>query len=311
MRYVDSNFEALRGGLMNLVEYTYIDENRLNSYVEQIRSPNTTDKVPNLKWSISLLGPAVEGSQASIIRLLTNSEKINTLLDYLKKHKSLGDGRFSGRNAFAPDANEFRLETCTAIKTFIPPVKPEVLAPDFSDWPEDYLPLIKDDPLESIRQRQRLHARERELARARETLAGFKGLSIWISDQHHAGLSNPEKRGQLYLVVGFPMDDVNNFGTRSAYSAFSGLMHELEDELSKSVLRDVLAQSNDPTSKFQKSFLANPINALRSYGAHVDAPRKITTLYRVRDAVLYKDPQKDEESIATIGYPIYIAAEGF
>lgn len=298
---------------MSLAEYLYVDDRRLDKYVEQIGSLITYDKVPIWTATLSLLGPAAEGTQQRTGRPLRQSEKINRLLDYLKKHDLLAEGRFTGRNAFTHNAKMFRLETCLAVKTFIPPATPETLAPKESEWVEDYFPLAKEDPLDALKRKQRLQKKEREraLARAREAIADFSGLNIWISDHRHAGPSNPEKSGQLFLIVGFPKDDVNSIDAWSAYSAFTGLRNELASELAKSVLHNVAHESDNPTSEFQQSFLADPLKSLRSLGARVGDWREITTLYRVRDAILYKELGESAESIATVGYPIYIAATSF
>ena len=297
---------------MSLVEPLYVDERRLDTYVDQIGSPITyTDKIPIWKAALNLLGPSAEVTQQRTGRVRTRPEKIKYLLDHLTKHDLLDQGRFTGREAFSPNAKLFRLETCWAVKTLIPPATPESLIAQEPDWSDDYFPLPKEDQLEALKRRQfQKKERERSLARAREAIAGYSGLNIWFSDRHHIGSSNPEKTGQLFLMVGFAKDDVNSIDAWSAYSAFTGLRNELAGLMAKSVLHSVADQSDNPTSEFQQRFLADPLSSLRSFGAQVGNWREIRTLYRVRDAILYKEPD-DAESIATIGYPIYIEAIGF
>jgi hypothetical protein len=233
-------------------------------------------------------------------------------MDYLEQNDLLDQGRPTGRGALSPDAKMFRLETCWAVKTFIPPAAPENLIAQEPEWDDEFFPRgLKENPLEAIKREQRRQSRERSLARAREAIAGFGGLNIWFSDQHQTGPSHPQESDQLFLIVGFPKDDVNTIHAWSAYSAFTGLTSELAGLMAKTVLHSVADQSNNPTSKFQQSFLADPVNSLRSLGAQVAAPRKIRTLYRVRQAVLHKLPDDSAESIATIGYPIFIDAAGF
>src|ERR1041384_1203717 len=181
---------------MSLEEYLYVDDRRLDKYVEQIGSLIIYDKVPIWTAKLSLLGPAAEGTQQRTGRPLRQSEKIKRLLDHLKKYDLIAEGRFTGRNAFTPNAKMFRLETCWAVKTFIPPATPATLATKESEWVEDYFPLPKEDPTDALKRKQRLQ--KNALARAREAIADFSGLNIWISDHRHAGPSNPEKRGQLF-----------------------------------------------------------------------------------------------------------------
>jgi hypothetical protein len=219
------------------------------------------------------------------------------------------------KKIFSADDQMFRLETCSAIKAFIPPLTPEsMIEPDLEGLVDELsFSSPKDDPQTAARRRAALKAnlRKQELARARATLTGFDGLNIWLSDRHHLGASNEAGWGQLFLVVGFPHDDSRSFNAWSAYSAFTGLLSQLRGELEKSVLHTVAHERDNPTSDFQQSFLADPVQALYQLGAKFSTWRKIETLYRVRDAILYREPADGVEAIATIGYPIFIATAGF
>jgi hypothetical protein len=47
-----------------LTEYLYVDEQRLNSYFDQITEhPVAYDKIPTWKASLSITGPSAEGTQ--------------------------------------------------------------------------------------------------------------------------------------------------------------------------------------------------------------------------------------------------------
>ena len=101
--------------MSSLSEYLYIDENRLDAYIEQIRSPITFDKVPQWSVELSITGPKAGSSQARQSRSLTTYEKIKTLVEYLRGNSELEEGRAEWRSH-----SDFFLETCEAIRVIIP-----------------------------------------------------------------------------------------------------------------------------------------------------------------------------------------------
>jgi hypothetical protein len=161
--------------------------------------------------------------------------------------------------------------------------------------------------LETSRLQARLNIRERKLVKARRRLAAFKGLSIWYSGRPEPGSAGTTNAGPLFLVVGYPWDDQSDFGICSAYSALAALLEALGSERAITVLRDVRAEGPSSGSGFTQQFLKDPLAALEDAGADMVGWRDVKCLYRVRDAVLYREPSDDAEAIATIGYPIYIA----
>ena len=72
---------------MSLIEYLYQDKKRINSYLEQVSSPVTYDRVPVWKTIISLT-PKAELAQNRISRPLTDPEKITKILEHLNKQES-------------------------------------------------------------------------------------------------------------------------------------------------------------------------------------------------------------------------------
>ncbi len=91
---------------MSLIEYLYVDEDRVNTYFEQISSPVVYDKVPVWKAGLSLTGPNAEGQQARFARSFTRFEKIQKLTEYIQ-------GQKEARNVFT-------ITTCLANRVFIP-----------------------------------------------------------------------------------------------------------------------------------------------------------------------------------------------
>lgn len=103
---------------MSIVEYLYADEKRINSYVEQIKSPITYDKVPIWSASLTVVVPKVTATQARHGRELTLHEKILSLEKYLKKKKLVAISR---KKIMKTHDLVFALETFSARRVRIPP----------------------------------------------------------------------------------------------------------------------------------------------------------------------------------------------
>jgi hypothetical protein len=201
------------------------------------------------------------------------------------------------------------------VKVLIRPATLESLVPEpTDDWdPELELSRLAHEPLQS-EQMKRLQrrvyadkARANAILRASKQLEGFRGLAVWFSNGCDAE-SCTDGWGQLFLVAGFQEDDsacVNQM--QSANSALSAFMAEFAAELRKTVLHNITDVG--PGSKISSDFHSDPIAWFRSVGATVSDSRRLTSLYRVRNTIIYHEPKVGLESIATIGYPIFISAE--
>src|SRR5262245_35625185 len=99
---------------MPLVEYLYVDDTRLDSYIEQIGPPVTYDKVPVWKAEFGLTGPKAAASQERHARTPTRHEKIVTLLDHLEQENLIDTKRLPGRAWRNLGLNDFIYESCTA-----------------------------------------------------------------------------------------------------------------------------------------------------------------------------------------------------
>jgi hypothetical protein len=101
-------------------EHIYIDKRRLDSYIEQVRSPLTTDKIPMWNVELSLTGPKVGGTQQRPVRPLTTHEKLTCLLDHLREKKWVGKGSpKSHEEITAYDSPTFRIDTLDATRLFL------------------------------------------------------------------------------------------------------------------------------------------------------------------------------------------------
>jgi hypothetical protein len=300
-------------------EYLYVDDERLDKCLQEFGSPLSVQKERQKSVEISWT-PKVTFSESEKLVPPTRSEKIEYLLENLRERDLLTETPFRGLEVFGDRAKGFHLETCDAVKTLIDAALPEALIPSDSELSAEVdeifgIDLIEKNPQNFERRKTQFLKKQKEaaLARAREQIGDFKGLNIWISDRRQSGPSTAERRGQLFLIVGFPNKDYAGafFERWSAHSAFTGLLNELGPYFAKSILHNVADESDNPTSEFQNAFLADPFKTLRSFGARVGDSRRIKTLYRVRSAILYKELGDDIGSIATIAYPIFIADAQF
>jgi hypothetical protein len=115
-------------------EYLYVDRRRLDSYVEQIAGGGTYDRIPTYTASLGLTGPSVEVSSGAQPRDFLVHEKIDRLVDHLRRGGFVAEGR-RGTDLGEPEAG-FRLETCTAARALLPPA-PGSLAIWISEPPDD------------------------------------------------------------------------------------------------------------------------------------------------------------------------------
>jgi hypothetical protein len=103
--------------MSGLVEYLYVDMRRLDSYVEQIRSPITYDKIPMWSAELSLSGPRASAAQSRQARPWTTSEKVQIFLDYLSSSKRLVSGT---PFVFKDGGPLFCVQICHAFPILIP-----------------------------------------------------------------------------------------------------------------------------------------------------------------------------------------------
>lgn len=100
-----------------LVEYTFVDIKRLESYITQIEGMEKHDKIPTWSAGLSITGPTAGVSLQKTARKWTYHEMITHLLNHLKKTKQLDTERESA--VFRREVL-FCLETCVARKALFP-----------------------------------------------------------------------------------------------------------------------------------------------------------------------------------------------
>ena len=100
-----------------LVEYIFVDVQRLESYITQIEGMVKYDKVPIWSAGLSIIGPTAEASLQKAARKWTYHEMVTHLLNHLKMTEQLDTERESV--VFRTEVL-FCLETCVARKALFP-----------------------------------------------------------------------------------------------------------------------------------------------------------------------------------------------
>lgn len=103
----------------------YVDEIRLNSYMEQIGSTSAFQRSPSLKFGISNGGPSLAAEIATQVHEKTTHRKVSELVKYLEHNGHISYTRpalvhESGDYIKIP---EFVLEECDAYRILIPATK--------------------------------------------------------------------------------------------------------------------------------------------------------------------------------------------
>jgi hypothetical protein len=137
-----------------LAEYLYVDEERLNSYFEQISPPVAYDKVPVWRAALKLTGPEADATQARLGRQFTRQEKILALLDYLRTGGLLRNQRLGDRERWALNARDweapFVIESIRATRVLIPPHQGTSKFPGLTMWISVANPQSREDEQGSL-----------------------------------------------------------------------------------------------------------------------------------------------------------------
>ena len=274
---------------MSLVEYLYVDDARLDAYIEQIGSPVTYDKVPVWKAELGLTGPKAAASQERRARALTRHEKIVALLEHLEQGDLIDTKRVSGRAWRQLETNNFIYESCTASKVFIPRKSGAELG-GVTLWVCPALLQPKDESKSP-------------------DLESF---------------SYGEGPGLLCLLEDFRKSDETPFSgyQESTYTILESIILAIGEELNTLVVADLFSEGAigrsgrydawDRAQPHMEKFVKDPLTMLENAGGRVTKPRRIRVLYRIREF----GPEEGDEglnefasSTSVFGYPIFVSAD--
>lgn len=322
-----------------IAEYLFIDEERLNSYFEQVSSPIKYEKVATLGIELSLTGPKATGTQSRPSRPFTTHEKIQTVFDNVPIFRLQG--------AEEEDRGEpFQFATFRGFRAFIPPKanKAETfkglaiwvckLVEDDSETFDFYL--IEDLP-GGERAPQGWSGRSalwmlfdevgeqviNETAISLDVSEPSDAEKIKIMARHGAfdEIRSSSTLGMMEMIrqemktAGMKVSDVlseggfSNFGTRLSYELRDGALR-YKCEVIRPRTNDpadptLIALTRDRAMESAGRFASDPISLLAEWGAEVGPIQEFDALYRVRHTLI-EDSMPDHH-FKLIGYPIFIA----
>jgi hypothetical protein len=274
-------------GDIMLTEYLFRDTRRLNEYASQI-NPALTVVEKSKEWTVglSLAGPKAEGKQSERVRPMTDHEKAQLTLSYLRDCSAVHEGRPVPTNQWDAylsaeqlEKTPFVLERCTATKIAIPSSLTE----------------------------------------------GGESLVLWVSYT----LIEEQRCDALWLLedVAAPDKPVWTGGTAtSGYTLLQAFVHYARAKLLSSSLAAKLEmpESRDDIGSDTSldsappdwsdpewfHFFDDPVRRTKELGCLVSAPRKIETLYRIREVgdATAGYAQGPRPGYSLFGYPMWIAA---
>jgi hypothetical protein len=269
----------------DLVEYLYVDQRRLDAYVEQITSPLRVERVPLWQATASLSGLSASAGQSSVTRPLTTHEQVKALLEHLEREHAVA----RDRRVLTPHSPVvFKAETCRAARVVLPLTGgPGGGGRGLALWATQRRASHLDLPGSESRA-QRCHE-------------------------------------DLLLLEDYPRSDEPGIGGQSAATTFlSWLAEDLPDALGslpagedpsgpgRSTAPEALLQPGGQSrlriSPRRDWLERDSLEVLRARAGRVGPLRLIWTLYRVRDHLFYG--RTDVRVVGTCAYPIIIAESG-
>jgi hypothetical protein len=304
-----------------LRDYIFVDHARLDSYVEQIASPSTYDKVPVWSWGLSLTGPKVEGKEDRKERERTTSEKINLLLNHLEKIGHLAQGRIQGPTYF-DHTYSFRIETCQVVTVQIRSSSlKQSEAADLVLWVSEALykdpfhfSMNKESPephrLFLLKGTSKNDDTTYSAKSAYSTLLQLyeEGVSLsrefdetFMSDLRAKKLKEVLRKRKLKTFTPRRSSVIGTFGEDDP--------EQMEQEVDEQLRADP-SIVNPHDEELKREFATNPLGAFRRMGASLGDLRVVEALYRVRAAYMETQLPDRPPAIITFGYPIFVSVAG-
>lgn len=260
----------------SIVEYLYVDERRLDAYVEQIGLPIEYDRVPN--WDGETLPSCREaaGAQGVHSRPLTRTEKIEMLLQHLTASDLIATSR---PTSHLSQPTDFATEICMAAKVVVPPKSESgIKSPSLNVWIS--LPIGEEGNPNDVRQRSRA------------------GMLCLIEDWSQADREPFCLGVSGYTFLSALLASLNSESQQNVLTDFRGFAYG--DYVRISEMERI------------SPFVADPFGALEDLGCTTGTPRHVRVLYRIREICPYTAGHYmtgEHVRIGTLAYPIFIAAE--
>ncbi|MCG6537373.1 MAG: hypothetical protein L7F78_22345, partial [Syntrophales bacterium LBB04] len=264
-------------------DYLYVDEIRLNCYIDQIGSTSAFRRSPSLKFGISDSGPNVSVEFATQVHEKTTHEKVSELVKYLEDNAHISHTRpalvqESGDYVKIPD---FVIEECDACRILIPSTGDPYGRAGIVIW-------VSEWPL------------ERDLNLLRPA-----GLLCLIQDSTH---------DDTKYTAGF---------SHSGYTWLQTLLYQLSQDNIKTKMSmeypltpvgdyqyDIMA-AQIHLHKEMQVFRPYPLRWLKEKGCILSTSRRIVTLYRIRNVggdEIGTENRQEDFTVSTFAYAIAIWA---
>lgn len=261
-------------------DYLYIDETRLDSYIEQISSTSTFRISPSLKFGITKLS----GELNAQLREKTNHEKVCELIEYLEHNDHISHNRPGSIQDCAGGAKtpDYVLEECDAFRILIPSKNDPGGTAGIGIWVSEW-PLMRKEEL--FRPPGILCLIQDSTHEDKKDTAGFSHSGYtWLQALLYQ-LSQEKLQTELSTI--YPLSPIGDY----LYD-ISGIQRSLDNEM------QVIRQ--------------DPLSWLKEKGCRVlSTQKRIVALYRIRNLGIDQigNEYKEEDfTVSTFAYAIAIWA---
>jgi hypothetical protein len=199
-----------------LVEYIFVDQQRLVSYAEQLNVTKSADRVPTWNVGLSMKGPSVGGKEETKLRPATVHEMVTKLVRHLKKNDQLQLVRTASKD----HQYQFALEQTTA-RRIVLPMKHTKVVPYLKE-----LAVWVSNPLEEPGPRT-----ENDMHQAKGTFL-YLLEGYWNSDEdYHGFVSNWSALNSILNAVSEPMglkaSDLRKYDARDSFQSPLATLKEI------------------------------------------------------------------------------------
>lgn len=253
-----------------IVEYIFVDVQRLESYITQIKGAVNYDFIPTWSAGLSMTGLIASGGLQKVGRKQTYHEMITHLLSHLRKTGQLDTKRESEPGKCIKQVL-FCLETCVARKALFP-----------SDLTAD-IPGIQELAL--------WISLEPEKAPGREKLE-YPAGPLYLIESYFKDDSRWYHAYTGYSAFSYMLETFNTLGNK---------FRELKEVKKLKMLKSW--KQDEEIEELARRFAIDPFEYLVGLKAQVSAPRRIECLYRRRATMIDLASRR----VVTFGYPIFIA----
>lgn len=289
----------------HLRDYLYVDNKRLDSYVNQITSPVAYDKVPLWKVGLGLGGPSVEGQQQRPSRERTAEEEIPILLNHLRKKRQLATERISSTTYYGKNDAVLRLEECEAVRLRVPAIgkmkSDAILWISEGDQNSGRLIILQNDGKNDDEEDYGAHS-------AYSTLLNLyqQGISLSLAEDEDV-VQELKAQTRRRLVRDIEQSPIKSFYTFPGRSKM--INSELVDAEVEKIVENHPRLKNPIDEDWKKRFAKDPVEALSRLGARVETSMRIETLYRVRTVYIEEGASFQKPLVVTFGYPVFVSAQ--